>query len=217
MCQQPAVSGTRGDRARRFAFAVTLSAPVDRLGEGEAFPGRHDLQPLPAKDVLGESTRPAFALATGERCKQSALGCPKNEVASLIPTRPVNGHATRASGGAPRGDVFRVSNENPLVATSAAGRTRQLESSRGLSLTGRVIATIGGALLVSAVWTPWFFGLVGTAVVLTGVALLEYRGPYDDNQPTFSPHTDHDSGGLNYSPPRQHLSASAETYPHKAR
>ena len=80
-----------------------------------------------------------------------------------------------------------MSTETPLVATSATDRSRQLEWSRGLSVTGRLIAAFGGALLISAIWTPWFFGLVGTAVVLSGVALLEYEGPYDDSPPTFSP------------------------------
>jgi len=88
-----------------------------------------------------------------------------------------------------------MSSENPLAATSAPGGTRHVEWSRGLSLTGRVIAAIGGALLVSASWTPWFFGLVGTAVVLTGVALLEYEGPYDDGPPTSAALTRQDSGG----------------------
>jgi hypothetical protein len=80
-----------------------------------------------------------------------------------------------------------MSTENPRTATSATGPVRQLDRSWGLSLTGRVIAAIGGALLVSAIWTPWFFGLVGTAVVLSGMALLEYHGPYDETPPTSSP------------------------------
>jgi hypothetical protein len=85
-----------------------------------------------------------------------------------------------------------MSSETPRVATSAKGGARQFEWSRGLSVTGRVIATIGGALFISAIWMPWFFGLVGTAVVLSGVALLEYGGPYDDNPPTVSPYPDRD-------------------------